>query len=505
MLSILSLFFAQNIPRNVFLVAACNPYRGDSLAFLDASEHQQISKALDKPSSSADDSWFRGSYYVRPLHPTMELLMWDYKALDRDQEREYIFAKISLIKSSSKNSDNASLTDQIVKSQELIRNYAFESIMEKMRRCSGGKSITERDEDNARLRASSTVSQRDIQRVFRFYIWLQKMFSSVKYYAGESEMKINLRAVYVALALVYYFRLDRKYRETYAQEMDKTPVLLFEKNPITFSVAIQNELDWLIRNISLPHGVVETEALKENLYAIVICTMTRTPLIIVGPPGSSKTISFKIAVNSLQGVSSSNDVFRISDVFSALEPTFYQCSRRSTSTEIDSIFNTAIKSQAFYTFSNQNSYAVVMMDEAGLPEESHESLKALHVHLDNMEVSFVAISNHVLDAAKTNRAVSLFRPETSKDDVKKLADGCLQQGHTFTDGMCEEYIKKMQIPEFCAFYGLRDFIHFCTYLQHHNVISPQTVMRALERNFNGSHLFEELSECFLNKVAKIIF
>ena len=65
--------------------------------------------------------------------------MWDYKALDPVQEREYVFAKMSLKKSEftqslmnskSDNVDNSSLTDQIVKSQELVRQYAFESLME---------------------------------------------------------------------------------------------------------------------------------------------------------------------------------------------------------------------------------------------------------------------------------------------------------------------------------------------------------------------------------------
>lgn len=55
--------------------------------------------------------------------------------------------------------------------------------------------------------------------------------------------------------------------------------------------------------------------------------------------------------------------------------------------------------------------AVVFMDEAGLPEDSHESLKALHYFLDHPQVSFVAITNRILDAAKTNRAISLFRPD----------------------------------------------------------------------------------------------
>ena len=41
-------------------------------------------------------------------------------------------------------------------------------------------------------------------------------------------------------------------------------------------------------------------------------------------------------------------------------------------------------------------------------------VQVLHFHLDQQEVAFVAITNHILDAAKTNRAVSLFRPTPSK-------------------------------------------------------------------------------------------
>lgn len=444
---------------------------------------------------SIDNPWFRGSYYVRPLHPTLELLMWDYKALDDDQEREYIFAKMSLTILKSSSVDNSSLTKLVVESQELIRKYAYQSIMERMQ---------VKDEEDARVRASSTVSQRDIQRFFRFYIWLQKMFVNAERYAGISEMEINLRAVYVALAIVYYFRLDRKYRVLYAEHMSKSPVLLIDKNPVKFSDALQKELDWLIEEMSLPPGVAKTEALKENLYAIVVCTMTRTPLIIVGAPGSSKTLSFKITVGNMQGLASASDVFQDSNIFYALEPTFYQCSRRSTSIEIDSMFERAIKNQEFYISSGQNCYSVVLMDEAGLPEESHESLKVLHVHLDKMDVSFVAISNHVLDAAKTNRAVSLFRPKTSEEDVKKLAEGCLKEPYEFTEKMCQVYLAKMEIPEFRAFYGLRDFVHFFSSLQHYDVIGPKNVMEALERNFNGSHFFEDFCGCILKTVSIMI-
>ena len=41
-------------------------------------------------------------------------------------------------------------------------------------------------------------------------------------------------------------------------------------------------------------------------------------------------------------------------------------------------------------------------------------IQVLHYHLDQQEVAFVAITNHILDAAKTNRAVNLFRPTASE-------------------------------------------------------------------------------------------
>lgn len=72
-------FYYQPIPDNVFIVAACNPHRGNSLA------------------SNSQKTWVHGSYYVRQLHPTLQFLMWDYGSLDEDQEKEYINAKIKML------------------------------------------------------------------------------------------------------------------------------------------------------------------------------------------------------------------------------------------------------------------------------------------------------------------------------------------------------------------------------------------------------------------------
>ena len=277
--------------------------------------------------------------------------------------------------------------------------------------------------------------------------------------------------------------------------------------------AFNNEVDWYMHQVELPTGIARTRALKENLFATIVCTVTHTPLIIVGAPGSSKTLSFNLAIANLKGQESKMKYFRDTTVFRSLDPHFYQCSRQTTSNEIQTVFSRAINRQRSHSKSKLPIYCVVFMDEAGLPEESHESLKVLHYHLDRQEVSFVAITNHVLDASKTNRAVSLFRPVVSEEDLETLAKGCLcttpdnpppelKKDLEMIVRFCPAYSHLMTKPEFSQFFGLRDFIHFVSYLRRRRIqmLTPQLVMEALERNFNGLDNFEKICETFLNMV-----
>ena len=381
-----------------------------------------------------------------------------------------------------------------------MRKYAFEQI---------------RGTDPfAKISSRSCVSQRDIQRVFTFFQWFNKIYEKLKQYGDCTDY--NRRAILVALGIVYYMRLNNQYREEYKKFIDKECRL---PGKVTFTKTFSEELNWYIKSIKLPKGIARTQALKENVLAIIVCTVTHTPLIIVGAPGSSKTLSFNQTIANLKGAESKVKIFRDTSIFHALDPHFYQCSRRTTSNEVETVFSRAINRQRAHAGSNLPINCVVFMDEAGLPEESHESLKVLHYHLDKQEVSFVAISNHVLDASKTNRAVSLFRPEASDDDLKTLAKGCFCSNpddppHEIEGDLdtvvsfCKPYSKLMGRKSFSRFFGLRDFIHFVNYLRHkcdeNQSISPQVVMQALERNFNGSGSFEAICKEFLgNNYSKV--
>ena len=352
----------------------------------------------------------------------------------------------------------------------------------------------------ASISSRSCVSQRDIQRVFTFYQWFKDMYDKHKPYGVRSDY--HRRAVLVSLGLVYYMRLNSRYRTEYAQYLDGVNRL---PNEVTFTKAFKEELDYYIDWVELPKGIARTLALKENIFAIIICTVTHTPLIIVGAPGSSKTISFNLTIANLKGQQSKKSLFRNTVTFRALDPHPYQCSRRTTSNEIETVFLRAIKRQRTHRQFHLPVYCVVFMDEAGLPEESHESLKVLHYHLDKQEVSFVAITNNLLDAAKTNRAISLYRPEASNEDLEMLAKGCLclnpekppPELRPYIDMVvkfCQPYSERMKNPNFSSFFGLRDFIHFVNYFQRKRdegkASLSQLVMQALERNFSGVENFE---------------
>ena len=50
--------------------------------------------------------------------------MWDYGALDSEQEKDYIRAKMQMLNKQLPNIEVVVLTDLIMESQSLMRNYA---------------------------------------------------------------------------------------------------------------------------------------------------------------------------------------------------------------------------------------------------------------------------------------------------------------------------------------------------------------------------------------------
>lgn len=331
-----------------------------------------------------DDSWINASYYVQSLPHTLSILKWEYGQMDEANEKEYIRQMFNLTFQGNRRHESDFLAELIAKAQKLLREYSVKHLV----------NVIEIKEEMAELFARSTVSQRDIKRVFSLQDWLQTWFKTdTKYGKKEDNFKIEARAFYVAIGLVYYFRLNEKDRADFKKQM-----ATFHKSvgssgvPQSFEGSLNDEMVWIGEVIDLPTGIAPTIALKENIFAIIVCSMANIPVLVVGPPGSSKTLSFNIVVDNCRGQESKHCELRNCNIFKCLYPHPYQCSRKSTSSEIETVFHRAINRQQ--SIDKTRERAVVMMDEAGLPEDSHESLKVLHYFLDDEPLVITLFGTH---------------------------------------------------------------------------------------------------------------
>ena len=136
------------------------------------------------------------------------------------------------------------------------------------------------------------------------------------------------------------------------------------------------------------------------------------PVMIVGMPGTGKTLGVNIATGALRGDSADPYYRRFKARERAkvatqvrqevMTPVYrYQCSKDSTSQQIHELFGNALRAKQR---AHSQRVPVVFIDEAGLPLERMESLKAVHYWIDLGKIFACILANKPLDAAKRNRS-----------------------------------------------------------------------------------------------------
>ena len=165
--------------------------------------------------------------------------------------------------------------------------------------------------------------------------------------------------------------------------------------------------------MKFPEGIALNEAVCENVFMLLVSVLNQIPIFIIGKPGTSKSLAVELVQTNLQGKASENAFLK---AFPAVQTFSYQCSPLSTSEGIEQAFASARR----YKLEAPNTVVVVLLDEVGLAEQSpHLPLKVLHKVLDEAAdgESVVGISNWALDPAKMNRAVHLYRPAPTVEDL----------------------------------------------------------------------------------------
>eukprot|EP01083_Nonionella_stella_P286517 975200_1 len=218
-----------------------------------------------------------------------------------------------------------------------------------------------------------------------------------------------------ALALVYYFRLDNKQRLLYNKRMSQH---LHIRDGIVGPLC--GIIDSLCDEFKafIPRGIALNHALKENLFLLYICIQTKTPLILVGKPGSSKTLAMSIIRDYFSDRNA--DMLKQKRLL-PIHVISFQC---STQSKADGIRERWQQTEDL-SKRTQDMIHVLLLDEIGLAENSpFRPLKVLHqliLEIDPPPIAFVGLSNWSLDAAKMNRVLMHLCPKHEILDLRLTA------------------------------------------------------------------------------------
>ena len=210
--------------------------------------------------------------------------------------------------------------------------------------------------------------------------------------------------------------------------------------------------------MKVPDDIIINDSLSECIYVMIICILTKIPVMVIGRPGCSKTLALKLIKDNFKNGKSENKFFRNYPEFLML---IFQGSEYCHSNGIEKIFEKAEEITR-----NPNVIPVVVIEEIGLCERSpHNPLKVLHqkLEIENVKVSFVGLGNQRLDAAKMNRTLILNKIppteneliQTAKDLFKKL----FNENEMMMRTLAETYYAFQESSKlfYSDVFGLRDF------------------------------------------------
>ncbi|XP_029943449.1 E3 ubiquitin-protein ligase rnf213-beta [Salarias fasciatus] len=462
------------------VIAACNPYRKHSPEMVERLERAGLGYRVraDETTDRLGKVPLRQLVYrVHPLPPSTASLVFDFGQLSDSTELSYI--------------------RQIV--QKTVGDHHFpaacRSIFSNVLAASQKYMRSRKDE-------CSFVSLRDVERSMRVLIWFYQ-HSPLFFHnnAHLSEDHRTLKCLVLAVGVCYYPSLATK--QEYLTEIGQ-----YFPHPLSSPDVLQGEIsscqDFFLQNIQTRQTIAKNEALKENVFLMVVCIELRIPLFLVGKPGSSKSLAKTVVADAMQGQSSHCDLFK---TLKQVHMVSFQCSPHSSPEGIIGTFRSCAR---FQKDKNLDEFvSVVVLDEVGLAEDSRQMpLKTLHPLLEDgcidsdapdphMKVGFVGISNWALDPAKMNRGIFVSRWDPSEEELVETAKGIcssssqilLKIKHLFPP-LAKAFLRICEETSKNQFFGLRDYYSlikmlFAVVKSSQREPTGEQLVEAILRNFSG--------------------
>jgi E3 ubiquitin-protein ligase RNF213 len=302
---------------------------------------------------------FEKEYIVNKMPKSMNNLVLNFDKLSEEDQKEFIevlFSSSFFINNLNETEKNI-FKDLIIWSQLYIEKLKLNRIH---------------------------VSLRDIIRCITLYNFFTDKKNSYIIF-DDKDIHKNLLIILVVIGMVYWFRLPSEskeninYREEFYKNFKIKEILDLhmkdystnETNKINLKIDLKsimkNQLEFFYDNVekegAIPLGIAKTQALMENIFSNFVCLQSTIPLFIIGPPGTSKTLSYNIT--SKIGPNS-GEYFKNSKI---IQGAMYQCTEYSTSSEIESVFKNRLEFLSHFEGGVSQDIPTVFLDEGGLPKE----------------------------------------------------------------------------------------------------------------------------------------
>ena len=474
-------FNGEKLEKNIRLIGACNPYRKRK----ESIERCGLTREYDE-----DDQLV---YKVEQLPQSLLYYVFSFGSLKDEDEKKYIKSIIEKLFEKEEEKLLDLTTEAISKCHIFLRN-------------SFGND-------------PSVVSLREISRFtkcvefFQDYFFKKEDFlkkEEQKEYSLDDETKklYKIKSIICSIYLCYYIRLTNEEKrgnfENKLQEIllqianvycpennenqegnlfskiryQKFSEEIRGKNFKQFSDLLKFEEEFLLEQIELDKGIGKNQLLKENLFLLFLAVVTKIPLIIVGKPGTGKSLSSQLIYNSMRGKYSKPKDGKASFFinYPKINQIYFQGSKSTTPEDIEELFKKADDLYKNYKHDKHSNDKVpiymILFDELGLAEKAPTNpLKVIHSKLEydgkTEGTCFIGISNYSLDAAKINRALSLSVPnlEDKLDQLKATAYSIVES--ISEDAYQDNLIFDLLSRTYCEYKKWLNFIKKLTVLKQY--------------------------------------
>jgi len=495
----------KQLSEKLLFLGAMNPYR----AMTDKMKQSGLRYPTDKKKELV--------YSVNPLPHTLMNFVINFGNLGENEEKEYIEA--ILLRGLEK------FTDETINFNDFL-NFASNCIS----KCHNF------------IREQSDISDVSLREISRMNVFFDFFFDYLSTKSGNkhdySDIKTRLYySLNLSIYSCYYLRIsDNKGREVLSNQLSKFFSEHSNIKDYNFLDIPDKEVSFITEQfiIDKQKGIILNKSLKENLFSAFISIINKIPLIIVGKPGESKSLSIQIIMKSMKGIYSKNEFFK---KYPSIFKFDYQGSITSTSKGIIEAFNKARnyshlqKEKILNKKTNEELIVLLFFDEMGLAERSpNNPLKAIHGELEYSQnddkIAFIAISNWKIDASKMNRC-NILSKQINSDEEELIKTAKLIYKELYIDDNNSKLIEALTKSYYniikddqSNFFGTRDFYYLIREASREirklekakdNITHEKLTkigLKAISRNFGGDEIklgnfkknFEEAFICDKNSV-----